>query len=199
MDGRTDRFLDKFSDTLNFLNGSSVQNLVSLKYRDSAGYSDYQRLIDELSQSGMKLEIKQIQGRFQGKAWLIKDQNKNAVILVEHETGLEILSIAADIISLLAIVPIISSGWKFIRDRFAGPRFHHNRMTEIEVRTINSKKQLLEKHVVNIESYVLEESLKEVIALRTKVKQLEKEIAKIDKNKKDQVKKVKKPAKKLTK
>jgi len=199
MDYRTKNFIEKFTSAQKYLGTRSIQNIVSLKYRDNVGYSDYQRLIDELPQGEIKLEIKQIQGKFQGKAWLVKDKNQNAVILVEHETGLEILSIAADIISLLAIFPVINSGWRFIRDRFANSRSHRDRMTEIEVRTINSKKQLSEKHVIDIENYVLEESLKEVVVLKAKVKQLEKEIAKINNGKKVQTKKPKSPAKKRTK
>jgi len=160
MDYRKKNFIEKFTNAQKYLGVGAIQDIVSLKYRDNVGYSDYQRLISEFSQSEMGLEVKQVKGDFQGKAWLVKDRNQNAVILVEHETGLEILYIASSIASFISLIPMINSGWKYLRDRFASPRFLPDKMTRIEIRTINSKKQLLEKHILSVENYVLEESLR---------------------------------------
>lgn len=195
MDYRAKNFVHKFTNAQKHL-GGSPQRIVSFKYRDGSyvDYSDYRRLINELSQSEAVLEVKQIEGKFQGDAWLIKDKNQNSAILVEHESGLEIISTIADIISLLGVFSLINSGWRFIRDRSA--RFSYDRDVQIEVRTLNSKNQVSEKHVINLESYVVEASLKEITALRTKVKKLEKKLAetKTKTNKKSPAKKAKRSA-----
>jgi len=199
MDNRTDKFLRKFDDAAKYLGIDSAHRIVSLKYRENVGHTDYETLIDGYLQHDLNLEVQRLKGDFQGNAWLIKDSEHNAVVLVEHETGLEILYIASAIASLVSLIPLISSGWKNLRDRFAGPRFHLDKMTRVEIRSFNSKKQLVEKHVLSVESYVLEESLKEIVVLSARVKQLEKEIAKINKGKKVQEKKLKSPTKKRAK
>jgi hypothetical protein len=183
MDNRRDTFVQKFSDALGYLGSNSIHDLVSIKYRDSANPSDYREFIGYL-QSEPNLDIKQVEGDFQSHAWLVtENSHHHKALLVEHETGLEILYIAGSIASLLSLLPLISSGWKFLHSRFSDRPFYRERGMGVEIRIIDSKNQLLEQNVLRIEDYILSESMKEITALKERVEQLERELKEINENK----------------
>ena len=117
-----------------------------------------------------------MQGDFQGHAWLVSDNRNNKALLVEHETGLEILYIAGSIASLLSLIPLINSGWKFLHSRFSDRPFFRDRGMGVEIRIVDFKKQLVEQHVLRIEDYILSESMKEIASLKARVEQLEQEL-----------------------
>jgi hypothetical protein len=92
--------------------------MISLKYRDDpTSPSDYSHLIDDYLTRNLGLDVSRIVGDFGGQAWLVTDKTQNRVIVVEHETGLEILGAIGSVASLVALVPLISSGWARLRQR----------------------------------------------------------------------------------
>ena len=185
MDNRTEAFLRKFSDAQNYLGSSAIQGIVSLKYRSDVGVgsSDYRTFIGDVLRDELGLVTQQLPGSFQGTAWLVTDKNRTSVILVEHETGLEILYVAGSIASLVSLIPLINSGWRYLRGRFSERPFMHGRNSGIEIRMIDSENKLIEQHVVSVEGHILAESLKEIAALKARVSLLEQELAKINKKK----------------
>ncbi|MBN2021224.1 MAG: hypothetical protein JW809_00380 [Pirellulales bacterium] len=63
---------------------------MSLKIRENVGgYHDYHVLLRELEREA-GIQSQDVQGNFQGNGYLV-EQSKTKVIVVEHETGLEIL------------------------------------------------------------------------------------------------------------
>ena len=80
MDNRADAFVRKFSDAQNYLGSQSIQKIVSLKFRDNVGYSIYRELIDGYLNKEQNIKTEQLQGDFQGNAWLVTDKNGNEVI-----------------------------------------------------------------------------------------------------------------------
>ena len=183
MDNRLDDFIRKFSDAQKYLGGNSVSDLVSIKYRENVNYSSYREFIEVFLHGEMNLEVEEVRGNFLGRGWLIQDSSHNKALLVEHETGLEILYIAGSIASLFSLIPLITSGWRFVRSRFLDHPYPRNREIGIEIRVVNNNNQLLEQHVMRIEDFVLSESMKEITALKERVEQLEDELRKVNEKK----------------
>jgi hypothetical protein len=185
MDNRTETFLQKFSDARNYLGCGAIQDIVSLKYRSEVGIgnSDYRMFIGDVLHNELGLVTQQLQGNFQGTAWLVTDKNRTSVILVEHETGLEILYVAGSIASLVSLIPLVNSGWRYLRGRFLERPFMRGRNSGIEIRTIDSENKLIEQHAVSVEEYILAENLKEIVTLKARVSLLERELAKINEKK----------------
>jgi hypothetical protein len=183
MDYRSDSFISKFSDALRYLGANSIQDLISIKYRDDTRDEEYHAFIEGYLEGEMNLETTEVHGRFQGRAWLVADKDQNKALLVEHETGLEVLYIAGSIASLLSLIPLINSGWKFMRNRFQDRRFFSDRAAGIEIRIIDQKNQLVEQHVLRVEDFIISESMKEIATLKARVERLERELIKIRESK----------------
>ncbi len=193
MDSRTDAFVRKFSDAQHCLGSNSIHDLVSIKYRENVSSFTYEEFIKGFLQGEMNLEAKQVKGDFRGRTWLIQDSDKHKVLLVEHETGLEILYIAGSIASLLSLIPLITSGWRFMHSRFSDRHFPRDRGTGLEVRVIDNKNHLAEQHVTRIEDHILAECMKEIATLRARVERLEKTLKKANQNKNSAKSNSKKP------
>lgn len=178
MDNRTDQFVRKFKNAQSLLESGSIHEIVSIKYRDNCVNNfEYVHFIDHHLQNELGLEINPVNGDFWGKAWIVSGPLKNKIILVEHETGLEILYIAGSIASLIALIPVINSGWKSFRNRGGrGGLFRPDR-EGIEVRRINAKNVIIEQPIQNIEFFLLNASLEENAVLPDRVRPLEKEVA----------------------
>jgi hypothetical protein len=177
MDSRTDSFIKRFTNARQFFNEPSIHNIVSLKYREHCvNYSDYSDFVDDHIKNELKLKVKLLNGNFQGRAWLVSDDNNNSVILVEHETGLEILYVASAIASLISLIPIINSGWKYFRNRFSRHSPYHDERNKIEIRNLNVNNILMEQHVQNLESYIILESIQNNALLKKRIDNLEKDI-----------------------
>lgn len=183
MDYRVESFNRKFSSAKKYLSCSDIKEIISIKYRGVTNSSDYNRLINELNNNHFGFKIDQVVGDFQGTSWKITDQNQNSVIIVEHETGLEILYIAGSIASLLSLISLINTGWKYLHNRFFDRPSLRDNNSGIEIRTFDKKNKLIEKHVINIEDYILTESLQEIIFLKKRVNELELELKKINEKK----------------
>jgi hypothetical protein len=113
-----------------------------------------------------------IAGDLQGQGYLVS-QGKTKVIVVEHETGLEIPSIAGDIASVLGIglVPLVIQAWRAFRAR-RGQRGGDN--PEIEIRRLDGTGGISEEHVSDLVEIVLRGITSELRALTVRVEALEK-------------------------
>ena len=177
MDYRTDSFLRRFTSALPYLKAQSIQELVSLKHRDTvANYSEYSDFVEDYLIGTLRLDVKPID--LAGRAWIVTDNSGNSVILVEHETGLEILYISGSIASLIALIPMISSGWAKLRGRFSRHHFDHPD-NGIEIRRFNQGKILIEEKTPSVEVYVFNTAFQDHALLKSKVRELEAEINKL--------------------
>jgi predicted RNA binding protein YcfA (HicA-like mRNA interferase family) len=175
---RTDSFIRKFKSAQLLLASGSIQDIVSLKYRDNCvNNSDYAQFIEDYLKHSLGLDVKPASGDFWGKAWLVSDSHGDKILLVEHETGLEILYIAGSIASLIALIPLVSSGWNWFRDRGFHARYHRPDRQAIEVRRLNAENTVIEQQVQSMEVFVFNAGLEESVALRERVRLLEEEVA----------------------
>lgn len=189
MDNRTDQFLRKYKNAQSLLKASSVHEIVSLKYREQCvNNSEYVHFIDHHLRNELGLEINPVNGDFWGKAWIVAGPLKSKIILVEHETGLEILYVAGSIASLIALIPVINSGWKWFRNNRGHASFFRPGCEELEVRRINEKNAIIEQPIQSIEVFLLNAGLEENAVLHNRVRLLEKEIAALKKAIKPKIK-----------
>jgi len=180
VDSRADSFAQRFRSAQTHLKAQGIHDLVSLKYRgrrDVPG-SDYLRLVDDLRQH-QGLDVAPVDGGFGGQAWLVTDRAQNSAILVEHETGLEILGAIGSVASLIALLPMISSGWNRLRQRFFGPPYDRPDIEGVEVRRIDQDGNLIELQLPSIEVYFLNAALGDHSHLTQRVNQLEDEVKKL--------------------
>lgn len=118
MDYRKESFQRKFSAAAKCLNARSDQ-IVSLKFRENVGsYDDYRKLL-EMLQHEAGIQYSEVDGDLQGRGYMMS-LGPAKLLIVEHETGLEILYIASSIASLLSLIPLVTQGWDAIRRRFPG-------------------------------------------------------------------------------
>jgi hypothetical protein len=140
-DHRQNSFHIKFNTAGNAL-GVAPEKIVSLKIRDCVNsYSEYHDMVHALEME-FGVQSSPVSGELQGKGYLLIKQNSK-VIIVEHETGLEILYIAGSIASLISLIPIILQAWNALR-RFTNPR---NPFHAVEVRRLDEKGELHENTV----------------------------------------------------
>ena len=180
MDSRTDSFAQRFRSARTHLKTQGIHDLVSLKYRgchDVPG-SAYLHLVDDLRRD-QGLDVAPVEGSFGGQAWLVTDRAQNRAILVEHETGLEILGAIGSVASLIALLPMISSGWTRLRQRFFGPPYDRPDVEGIEVRRIDPEGNLIEQHLPSIEVYFLNTALRDHSLLTQRVNLLEDEVKRL--------------------
>lgn len=179
MDSRTNTFVKKFASARRLLRARPADHVISLKYRDHcANHSEYVRFIEDHLKGTLGLCVEPVTGDLQGSAWMVSDIQENSVILVEHETGLELLYIAGSIASLVSLVPTICSGWNFIKNRYFGPR-HHAEGQGIEIRQLGPRNVLVERHVQNIETHVLNVYVQESATMKARLEDHDKEIKRL--------------------
>ncbi len=142
MDHRTESFRRKFASAAQHLS-VEPKHVVSLKLReDVRSYNDYVRLMNTLTNEE-GLVCSEIGGDLQGRGYLISDGN-NRLILVEHETGLELLYIAGSVASLIGIIPLILQGWHVLRGRFGREDIAIPRM---QIRQMDNDGRLHEEYI----------------------------------------------------
>jgi hypothetical protein len=147
MNFREKAFKQKFKSAAMHLGVDSDQ-IISLKLRENvSSYNDYDRMLDILNQDA-GLNNQEIKGDFQGKAFLINNNN-DKVIIVEHESGLEILHTAGSVASLICLIPIIIHCWSFVRDHLIGRSHCNHNLTDFEIRRIDKKGKLIEENYLN--------------------------------------------------
>jgi hypothetical protein len=142
MDYRENAFKTKFESAARHL-GVRPQQIVSFKLRESVvSHGDYQDFLETLANE-IGLRACPAAGEFQGQAHVLGDE-KTRVIIVEHETGLEILSIVGSVASILGLIPLVIQGWNAIRGRL-----HHRYPDDIgpvEIRRLDEDGHLREDH-----------------------------------------------------
>jgi len=106
MNGNEKYFQQKFIECSKFIVAKPT-DIVSLKYREIRDHNYYLELLDELSKvKGLKID--NIGYVLQGNAYKIS-YGSQEIIIVEHETGLEILYIAGAIAGIIGLVLQVSS------------------------------------------------------------------------------------------
>jgi hypothetical protein len=139
MNHREQAFRNKFADAATHL-GAAPEQLASLKIRENVGgYEEYHELLHALEHHA-GIRSRSVQGDFQGNGYLV-EQSKTKVVIVEHETGLEVLYIAGSIASLLSLIPLILRCWSVVRGdgRHRPPDFR-----QVEMRRLGDNGRLVE-------------------------------------------------------
>ncbi len=133
-------FKQKFEECGRLLN-AKPNRLISLKYREIRDNGYYVELLNRLK-SINGIHIKDIGSALNGHAYLISRGGQD-VILVEHETGLEILYIASSVAGLVGFVLQIGSMIGRHRGHYIGPPSH---LDDVEVRYFDESDNLIEEH-----------------------------------------------------
>lgn len=147
---RLETFLSKFSAAATELGATTASDIESLKFRDDpVPYSEYAHLLEQLK----PLKAKEVKGDYQGRAWKLTDSDGNSVIIVEHETGLEILYVAGALASIISLVPLVMKSWSRIRDHWPQFRGRFGK-AELERRRFDSDGRLIEDSAPPIEDAI---------------------------------------------
>jgi hypothetical protein len=142
MDYREKAFKDKFASASKHL-GVPADQVVSLKLRDVvSSRNDYHEMLRVLEHEA-GVHWSEIDGDLQGRAYLV-DHDEQRIILVEHETGLEILSVVGSIASLIGLIPLVLQCWGAVRGYV--DRRHAQQFRSVEIRRLDSKGNLHEDH-----------------------------------------------------
>lgn len=143
MDYREKAFKEKFNNAAHHL-GVAPDQIISLKFRETVNsYSEYHRLLNMLEHEAC-ISYKKLINNFQGTGYLLSDSHSK-VIVVEHETGLEILYIAGSIASLIGLVHLIGQYWVNMRNHLDSR--HHRDFRDIEIRKLDDKGHVIEDRV----------------------------------------------------
>lgn len=149
MDYREKAFKEKFRNASKYLDGVPY-NIVSLKFRETvSSYSEYHDLLNTLEQEA-NINYKKLNENFSGTGYLLTDSHSK-VIVIEHESGLEILYIAGSIASLIGVIPVIWQYWSKMRNHFIDR--HHHGFKEIEIRKIDENGNIKEDRICASEMF----------------------------------------------
>ncbi len=171
-DLREKAFLAKLQAAAAELNAASHRDIESLKFRDSTSSHDYRDLITELG----PMKVVEILGDYQGKAWKITDADDNSIIIVEHETGLEILYVVGAVASIVSLVPVIVNTWNSMRDHWPP---HRGRLGPggPERRRFGRNDKLIEEPAPPVEAIMLQHVLNQYDKLSERISSLEAEVS----------------------
>lgn len=178
---RKKEFVDKFRAAALEL-GGNYKDVQSIKFKDSSGSKDYRDLINQL----VVFKPIQVDGNYQGRAWKLTDSHDNSIVIVEHETGLEILYILGAYASFVSVVPVVVSIWERMRDEWPPRRGRFN-PNQIDRRYFNGKGSLIEEPAPPVDTILMQYLLnknddlnKRILHLETEVTNLKKQISKPD-------------------
>ncbi len=174
-DPKAQAFLAKFRAAAVELEAPSHTHIESLKFRDSVSHNDYRQLITALS----LLEVKQIQGDYQGNAWKITDADDSSILIVEHETGLEILYVVGAVASIVSLVPMVVNTWIRLRDHW--PPFRGRLEGAPQIRRLSQKGKLTEEPAPPVELMVIQHFLRYQDALNQRITRLETKVSSLTK------------------
>ncbi len=190
-DYRQKAFKAKFTSASKYL-GVDPNHVISLKLRDTvASYSEYQELLHVLEQE-VGIHWSEVDSDLQGRGYLVEHDDQK-IIVVEHETGLELLYIAGSIASLIGLIPLVIQAWGSVRGYL--DRRHARDFRSVEVRKLDAKGKLCEDHSrglavpssfpLSVLNTALSSAARvldaDVYALRKEVNRLSKRIAAVEK------------------
>jgi len=144
MDYRTESFRKRFQNAGQIL-GVGLDKIVSLKMRDTVNSNTYCRDLVDTITTETGLICKDINSSLQERAYLLSN-SRNKVIIVEHESGLELLYIAGSIASIISLIPLVLQYWGRVRNNINN-RHHHFDRQVMELRRIDNKGNLHEEHL----------------------------------------------------
>ncbi|MFB3883153.1 MAG: hypothetical protein ACE149_17935 [Armatimonadota bacterium] len=139
MTARQDAFVRKFESAGRYL-GSPPESLISVKVRGPVYHSEYRELLDALGSAG--IAAGPAQGDFQGAGHSVSYGDQRAIV-VEHETGLEVLYVIS---SSATLVGLVLQVWTMIRSRQRSPRDRGRPDTQ-ETRYLSPLGELVEETV----------------------------------------------------
>jgi hypothetical protein len=171
-DWRRQSFLAKFQAAAVELNAASHRDVESLKFRGSTSSQEYRELLAELG----PLKVVEIQGNYQGKAWKLTNADDNSIIIVEHETGLEILYVVGALASIVSLVPLVVNVWNRMRDHWPPYRGRFGPGGP-EKRHFNRKDRLIEEPAPPVEVIMLHHLLNQHDRLSARISSLETEVS----------------------
>lgn len=141
-DYRKEAFRTKFINAGKHL-GVTPDQVISLKLRDMvSSYSEYHDMLHIL-EAETGIPSSPIQDDLQGKGHIVGNGDQK-IIVVEHETGLEILYIAGSVASIIGMIPLVLRSWGAIRG-YLNHR-HSNHIHGVEIRRMDSSGNLKEEH-----------------------------------------------------
>lgn len=121
--------------------------------------------------------MEKVDDNYQGIAWKITGENEHSILIVEHETGLEILYVVGAMASVADLIWKVGSVWNRNRFRhFPDPDFDGY---EIERRAFDRHGHFAEEHVVSFESILLVQLLDSYKSLNERVLAIENDILKL--------------------
>jgi hypothetical protein len=139
---REEAFKIKFMNAGRHL-GVTPDQVISLKLRDIvSSYNDYHEMLQTLEHE-TGIQSLPIKDDLQGRGHLV-GQRDQKIIVVEHETGLEILYVAGSIASLIGLIPLVLQSWGSVRGFL--DRRHANHIRSIEIRRVDAAGNLREEH-----------------------------------------------------
>jgi len=172
----------RFRNAQSLLDTQTIQELISFKYREHCVSSaDYSRFIDGYLKTRPGVKVEPLGNDFGEQAWLVKHSERRCAILVQHETGLEIIGAAGSIASLVGLIPLVAWGWTKIRQRFFHPRFDPYDNDGVEIRSFDKDNHLVEHQAPSVEVYVLNIALQDHARLKQQVDRLEAQISQLKK------------------
>jgi hypothetical protein len=175
MDYRTSQIIRRLKEAHSVLDGDAPLDVISIKFRDDcvSGF-DYQRLVDELSHRRPRLVVEPAQA-LQGRAWLVTDDKLGRIIIVEHETGLEILGAIGSLASLVGLAPLVAGAWRSIRKRYKD--YPPGCEEPIEIRRLEGDDALSEERAPSAEAYLLNVALRDQTKMLERISELERQVA----------------------
>ena len=168
---RAKDFRERFGIAASELGAMSPNDIESLKFRS---LSNLYRC-DELLKNLDGIRTQKVGGRHYGTAWKVTDNSGNAIILEEHETGLEILYVVGSVSSIIALVQsIISAFWKHRGHRFFPEELMHE--LRIERRKFTGGGKLEEDFIPSLEVWIVTLLIEQNDRLKERISLMEKEL-----------------------
>jgi len=174
MKGDEKYFEQKFNECSKFIK-TRPKNIVSLKYRGIRDNNFYQELLGNLN--GIEgLQVSNLGNVMNGISHKISYASQD-IIIVEHETGLEILYISGSIASLIGLVLQVAS---MIGDGRNRMHSYSDDFRDVEIRYFNKHGDFIEEHKPNYLPYEIflfpQSIIKEIEVLNKRINSLEKKI-----------------------
>ena len=164
----TQNIRGQFESASKELNAKSYSEIESLKFRSMPSYHSY---IDLLTQFRSEMKVVKASGTYHGTAWKVTNRNGCSILIVEHETGLEILYVTGAVASVLEIIWKAASLWNRSRPRqFPNPDFGPSGM---ERRRFDEKGQMIEEVVPSLDAVLLTHLMEMYTDLSIRVSKVE--------------------------